>query len=125
MPTRSYGRNRNMLLPAQLILGKTAAVVYVQRCGGTAPHNDNHSISRERERKIISWLQTTWTELNGCQSNEIIHVDKTYVHVHKLCNIKILAFLLVACHDVYIWMGMLVPGVTGSKPCTWQHFEQR
>ena len=39
-----------MLLPAQLILGKTAAVVYVQRCGGTAPHNDNHSISREREK---------------------------------------------------------------------------
>ena len=42
-----------MLLPAQLILGKTAAVVYVQRCGGTAPHNDNHSISRERERSSV------------------------------------------------------------------------
>ena len=43
-----------MLLPAQLILGETAAVVYVQRCGGTAPHNDNHSISRERERERSS-----------------------------------------------------------------------
>ena len=70
-----------MLLPAQLILGKTAAVVYIQRCGGAAPHNDKpFNLKRERER-IISWLQTTWTELNGCQSIESIHVDKTYVHV--------------------------------------------